>query len=156
VSEQKEEIAAGMVHEMRAGTLYLLGPGTTVRAVPDALGIEKTLLGIDAVVDGERVGTDLNEREILELLDTYPDREIVVTPIGGNGFVLGRGNKQFTPAVLRRVGAQHLIVVATPEKMAGLDVLRVDTGDPAVDAALSGYREVVVGYRRARMVKVVA
>ncbi len=156
VVEQKREIAAGFVDEMQPGMLYLLGPGTTVRAIADELGIEKTLLGVDAVVDGERVGTDLNECAILDLLDDYAACRIVVTPIGGNGFVLGRGNKQFTPEVLRRVGAAHVMVIATPEKLADLDVLRVDTGDPAVDAALSGYREVLVGYRRARMVRVVA
>ena len=156
VAEQKQEIAAGFVDEMEPGTLYLLGPGTTVRALAGELGVEKTLLGIDAVVDGERVGTDLNERAILDLLDDYEARKIVVTPIGGNGFVLGRGNKQFTPEVLRRVGSAHVMIVATPEKLADLDVLRVDTGDAAVDEVLSGYREVIVGYRRARMVKVVA
>lgn len=155
VAEQKQEIAAGMVDEMVPGTLYLLGPGTTVRAVADALGVEKTLLGVDAVVDGERVGVDLNERALLALLDDYPERRIIVTPIGGNGFVFGRGNKQLTPAVLRRVGSEHVIIVATPEKLADVDVLRVDTGDAELDALLSGYREVVVGYRRARMIKVV-
>jgi len=156
VAEQKREIAAGFVDEMQPGTLYLLGPGTTVRAIADELGVEKTLLGVDAVVDGERVGVDLNECAILNLLDDYTACKIVVTPIGGNGFVLGRGNKQFTPEVLRRVGPAHVIIVATPEKLADLDVLRVDTGDAALDEALSGYREVLVGYRRARMVRVVA
>ena len=156
VAEQKREIAAGFVDDMQPGTLYLLGPGTTVRAVAEELGVEKTLLGIDAVVDGERVGSDLNERAILDLLDNYPERKIVVTPIGGNGFVLGRGNKQLTPQMLRRVGSQHLIVIATPDKLAHLDVLRVDTEDRALDETLSGYREVIVGYRRARMVKVAA
>ncbi len=156
VEEQKQEIAAGLVDELQPDILYLFGPGTTVRAVADALDVPKTLLGVDAVLNGVRVGEDLNERAILDLLTEHARREIVVTPIGGNGFIFGRGNKQFTPEVLRRVGPENVTVVATPEKLAHLDVLRVDTGDAELDEALSGYREVIVGYRRARMVKVVA
>lgn len=162
--ENKRDIAASVVEEMDMDdeTLYLLGPGTTVRAIAEALEIEgeKTLLGVDAVAGGELVGADLNEADILALLPRYSHHYIVVTPIGGNGFIFGRGNKQFTPEVIRQVGQgrpkAHIIVVSTERKARELPALRVDTDDAALDAQLSGYIEVQIGYHRARMMKVQA
>ncbi|NIP85592.1 MAG: ATP-NAD kinase, partial [Planctomycetales bacterium] len=102
---------------LKPEALYLLGPGTTVKAVADALGVPKTLLGVDAVRNGELVGRDLNEQDILNLLQDHPVAHIVVTPLGGNGFIFGRGNKQFTPAVIRRVGPDQVVVISTREKL---------------------------------------
>ncbi len=150
----KHELAAAVIDEMEAGTLYLLGSGTTLRSVTDILGIEKTLLGIDAVVDGELRGSDLNERDILKLLDSYPSAKIVVTPLGGNGFLFGRGNKQFTPEVLRRVGIENIIVIASRDKLLQVGRLHVDTGDRALDQSLSGYIKVRVGRGHRKMMRV--
>lgn len=152
----REDIAAAVVELMARDVLYLLGPGTTVKAVADVLGVPKTLLGIDAVYDGQIVAMDLNEQQILELFQAYPKREIVVTPLGGNGFLFGRGNKPFTPTVLRQVGKEHILVIATEEKIRQVGYLRVDTGDPEVDVLLQGYIEVMIGYHYYRVVKVVA
>ncbi len=154
-AEAKREIAQSVIAEMRPDALYLLGSGTTVRFVADELGVEKTLLGIDAVVGGKAVGRDLNERGILELLDQYPDAFIVVTPLGGNGFIFGRGNKQFTPEVLRRVGRERIIVIANRDKLLTLRSLHVDTGDSALDDDLAGYIDVVVarGHRKVMRVE---
>jgi predicted polyphosphate/ATP-dependent NAD kinase len=150
----KMEIARYIVEEMDKGILYLLGPGTTFKAVADELGVPKTLLGIDAVFDGNLVGTDLNEKGILELFDTYEKRKILLTPIGGNGFILGRGSKQFTPEVIKRVGRENIMVVSTRDKINRLECLRVDTGDFEVDKLLSGYLQVTVGYKEEMMVDV--
>lgn len=156
VSEQEAKQAVGsyLAETMDPDMLYLLGPGTTVKAVAEALGLAKTLLGVDAVLDGQLVGTDLNERGIDELLADHPAATIVVTPLGGNGFILGRGNKQFTPAVIRRVGVGGITVICTPSKLAKLPHLRVDTGDSSLDAELAGYRSVLVGYRYSKMIRV--
>ncbi len=154
--ENQQDIAAGFVEEMEDATLYLLGPGTTVKAITDALHIEKTLLGVDAVMDGNLVGVDLNEQGLLALLDRFLKSVIVVTPLGGNGFLFGRGNKQFTPEVLKRVGRENLVIVAAEEKIRNAGVLRVDTGDVELDDALAGYVEVKVGYKIGRAVRVVA
>jgi predicted polyphosphate/ATP-dependent NAD kinase len=150
----RQDMAAAFVEEMRPGTLYLLGSGTTLRSVAAELGVEKTLLGVDAVVDGQLVGRDLNERGLLELLDRYDDARIVVTPLGGNGFLFGRGNKQFTPAVLRRTGLDNIIVLSTRDKLMKLPALHVDTGDAQLDDALSGYITVVVGHGHRKMMRV--
>ncbi|MBN2552684.1 MAG: ATP-NAD kinase family protein [Spirochaetales bacterium] len=144
-SEVKQRIASYIIRHMDRDALHLLGPGTTVKAITDALGLTKTLLGVDAVANGELVGSDINEEGILSLIAKYKESTIIVTPIGGNGFVFGRGNKQFTPEVIKRVGTENIIVVGTHDKLNGLQALRVDTGDAALDQALAGYREVVVG-----------
>lgn len=152
--EGKKEIAAYIVEEMDRETSYLLGPGTTLKAIADEMGLPKTLLGIDAVFAGKLVGRDLNEKGVLSLLKRYEKRTIIVTPIGGNGFIFGRGSKQFTPEVIKQVGREHIMVVGTSDKVSRLDCLRVDTGDFEVDRLLCGYMEVTVGYKEGMMVKV--
>ncbi len=150
----KRELAAAVIDDMEAGVLYLLGSGTTVRSVADLLGVEKTLLGVDAVVDGRLTGTDLNEHGILELLDSHPNARIVVTPLGGNGFLFGRGNKQFAPEVLRRVGIDNIIVIANRDKLLQVGRLHVDTGNRALDLALSGYIKVLTGRGHRKLMRV--
>lgn len=111
-------------------------------------------MGVDAIYGGELVGEDINEHDILRLFERYEKRKIIVTPIGGNGFIFGRGSKQFTPTVIRQVGRENVVVVGTRRKLRDLDCLRVDTGDLALDETLAGYLEVTVGYREGMMVKV--
>lgn len=154
VEESKREIAAFVVEAMNPETLYLLGPGTTVRAVAEKMDLPKTLLGVDAVLHGSLVGEDLNEEKILKLFEQHPQRAIIVTPLGGNGFIFGRGNKQFTPEVIDLVAREGIRVIATRHKLRSLDCLRVDTGDRDIDDMLSGWTSVTVGYRESRMIRV--
>ena len=134
-------------------TLFLLGPGSTLRGIASSLGIEKTLLGVDAVLAGKTLAADVNEAKILELLNRRPKAKLVVSPIGAQGFILGRGNLQVSPVVLRRIGVGNVIVVATPGKLAATPVLRVDTGDPELDQAFvrREYLFVIVGYRTSKL-----
>ncbi len=134
-------------------TLFLLGPGSTLQGVASSLGIEKTLLGVDALLARKTIAPDVNETKLLELLDQHPKATLVVSPIGAQGFILGRGNLQVSPAVLRRIGARNVIVVATPGKLAATPVLRVDTGDPELDQEFvrREYLFVVVGYRTSKL-----
>jgi predicted polyphosphate/ATP-dependent NAD kinase len=143
--ESKRMIADYIIQHMEKDTLHLLGPGTTVKAITDRLGLAKTLLGVDALANGELIGTDMNEEGILSLIEQFRERRIVVTPIGGNGFIFGRGNKQFTPEVIKRVGTKNIIVVGTQDKLNKLEALRIDTGDAELDQLLAGYKEVIVG-----------
>src|SRR5437899_1852027 len=139
--------------EANPDTLFLLGPGSTIQGIASALGIEKTLLGIDAVVGGKTIAKDVNEAAILRLLDRHPKALLVVSPVGGQGFILGRGNPQVSPAVLRRIGTRNVIVVATPSKLVTTPVLRVDTGDPSLDEEFRAreYLFVLVGYRTSKL-----
>lgn len=143
-----EAIAAQVVEDMEPGCLYILGPGTTTRAIADRLGAPKTLVGVDVVADGRLVAEDVAEEALLQLVQGRCAR-IVVTPIGGQGFIFGRGNQQISPRVIRAVGRQNVIVVSTPGKLAALQGRRllVDTGDLELDRALAGHARVVTGYR---------
>ncbi len=145
--KSKSEIAKYITESMARGILYFLGPGTTVKAITDLLGVSKTLLGVDAAYESKLVGTDLNEKRILELLDRFTTRRLITTPIGGNGDIFGRGNKQLTPKVLKKIGLENIVIIGTTDKMNKLDALRVDTGDYTLDKELSGYIEVIVGYK---------
>lgn len=142
-----QAIAADVVEHMEPGRAYVLGPGTTVRSIAERLGVPKTLVGVDVVRDGELLVADASERDLLALIPEGP-MAVVVTPIGGQGFVVGRGNQQIGPAVLRHAGREHILVVATPWKLASLGglPLRVDTGDRETDAWLAGHLRVVTGY----------
>lgn len=134
-------------------TLFLLGPGSTIESIATRLKLEKTLLGIDAAVGGKTVAKDLDERRILGLLNEHPKARLVVSPIGAQGFVLGRGNLQLSPEVVRRIGVRNLMVVATPAKLAATPVLRVDTGDEKLDAEIrrKEYLFVLIGYRTTKL-----
>jgi predicted polyphosphate/ATP-dependent NAD kinase len=154
--ENQRDIAAGFVETIDKNKLYFLGPGTTVKAITDMLDLPKTLLGVDAILDGKVIGTDLNEYDMLTLIQKYPKICIVITPLGGNGFIFGRGNKQFTPAVIRQVGKANLQLVATEAKLDQVRQLRVDTGDELLDNELAGYVEVMVGYRKGKVMVIVA
>jgi predicted polyphosphate/ATP-dependent NAD kinase len=137
-------------------TLFLLGPGSTVKAVAEAIGQEKTLLGIDAYLGGAHVAGDLNETGILSLLDKHPRCKLVLSPIGAQGFILGRGNLQLSPQIVRAVGRDNLVVIATTAKLARTPKLRIDTGDSQLDLEIvgNGHLPVIVGDRRRRLVRI--
>jgi len=134
-------------------TLFLLGPGSTLESVAKRLNMEKTLLGIDAAVGGKTIAKDLDEKGLIALLNRHPKAKLVVSPIGAQGFVLGRGNLQVSPEVVRRVGTRNLLVVATPAKLAATPVLRVDTGDERLDEEFrrKEYLFVLIGYRTTKL-----
>ena len=154
IDENKYEIAQHIIETMKEETLYLLGPGTTVKSITDQLNLVKSLLGVDATYNKSLIGKDLNENGIIELLDKYQKVKIIITPIGGQGFVFGRGNKQFTPKILRRVGKNNIIIIGTEEKIKSLKCLRVDTGDDEVDRILAGFTKVVIGYKEELICKI--
>lgn len=143
------DIAAEVIEEMVDDALYIVGPGTTTRAVMEALGLPATLLGVDLVVNHSLLAADVDAEQIALALAAYADFYIVVTPIGGQGVLFGRGNQQITPSILRRVGRDHLRVIATKTKITALAgrPLLLDTGDPALDRAYCGYITVITGYR---------
>ena len=143
-----DALAAGIADGVDPETTYVLGPGSTVGAIKAALGFEGSPIGVDVWRDGELLVQDGSEREILDSLGE--NNVIVVSPIGGQGFVFGRGNPQLSPAVIRRCSVE---IVASRSKLDGLSVLRVDTDDPALDAELRGWRKIRVGRFERRMMK---
>lgn len=149
-------IAAHVVTLVLDHGAALIGPGTTTGAVMRALGLPTSMLGIDVVQGGRLIAADADEERLLELSGT--DAIVVVTPIGGQGFVLGRGNQQLSARVLRAYGPERLCIIATEAKLAALEgrPLLVDTGERELDAELAGYRRVVTGYQRETVYRIAA
>jgi len=147
-----EAIASDIVESMEEEIIYVLGPGTTTRAIAQKLGLQKTLLGVDVIFRGKMLAPDVNEKQLLELIQGKRAK-VIVSVIGGQGFILGRGSQQISPDVIRRVGRENVLVLATSNKLASLRgrPLLVDTGDREVDRMMSGYIRVITGYRRSAM-----
>ncbi len=144
------EIAAYVIDQMQEDVLYICGPGTTTQTIFQLLDFNKTLLGVDVIFNLGFLAKDVSEKSLLELLDIYPKRKIIVTPIGGQGFLFGRGNQQISPQVLKIIGKENLLVISTLDKMTSLGgkPLLIDTGDIDVDDMLRGYIKVIIGYQR--------
>ncbi|MFW9970178.1 MAG: ATP-NAD kinase family protein [Candidatus Odinarchaeota archaeon] len=154
IEENKQDIAQFIIENMKDDILYLLGSGTTIKAITDNLHLTKTLLGIDALFNRQIIGKDINETVILQLLKQYPQTEIIISPIGGQGFIFGRGNKQFTPEILQKIGKNNIKIIATEQKMKALNCLRVDTGDLSVDKTFSGFAKVITGYKEELIIEI--
>lgn len=141
---------------MEPGVNYLIGAGTTTRGVMEVLGLPNTLIGVDLVRDGKLIASDLSGLDIPALLEGRPTK-LVVTVTGGQGCLFGRGNQQLTPQVLRQVGKENIILLATPAKLAQLrgQPLWVDTIDPELNESLCGYYRVISGYGEFTLCRVV-
>jgi predicted polyphosphate/ATP-dependent NAD kinase len=158
LDEHENQMASAkfLLEEMTSEATYILGPGTTTKCVADLLGVEKTLLGVD-IYQNIKIIKDVNEEKILRNVTDWNNTWLIVSPIGRQGMLLGRGNQQISPEILRRIGKERLIVVATRNKIQGIEgaVLRVDTGDAQVDEMLRGYIKVVVDYREWRLMQII-
>ena len=160
-SPVSEEAALGaaierVVARMDDSCISLLGPGSTMQLAKRQIGFEGTLLGVDAVRDGSCLATDIAEREILQLLGGHGCGRIVVSVVGGQGFLFGRGNQQLSPRVIRRVGKDNIDIISSLEKLTALPsgCLLVDTGDEALDEELSGHMPVIVSGTRTAMMPI--
>ena len=143
------EIVADVVERIRESgpsMLFVLGPGSTVAAIKDELGMNATLLGVDVYRDGAQIGEDVDARWLEQELDA--PFSLVVSFTRGQGFLLGRGNQQFSPGFLSRLDRANLIVPATRSKLLSLDgrPLLIDTDDADLDRGLAGLLEITSGY----------
>ncbi len=152
-----QDIAADIVESMEDDCLYIIGPGTTPQGIMEELHLDNTLLGVDVVCAGQLLANDVDEHTLLSLLSEHQGpAKIIITVIGGQGHILGRGNQQLSPSVIHRVGIDNILIIATKTKiteLAGRPLL-VDSNDPELDLALSGYRQVITGYHDAIMYQV--
>jgi predicted polyphosphate/ATP-dependent NAD kinase len=150
-----EELAEAFWESMVPGVTYVIGPGSTTSALLKRLSLGHTLLGVDVVRDGKVIAPDVDDTLLTRLAREASEVRIVVTPIGGQGFLFGRGNQQIAPAVIARAGREGVIVVATEAKLASLQgrPLLVDTGLSRMDALVAGarYIRVLLGIGRTAM-----
>ena len=146
-------IAIYIIETMEPDIIYIISAGTTTRTIGDLLDEKKTLLGVDLFRNKKIIAKDVNEKKILEAIEQKIAR-IIVTPIGGQGFIFGRGNQQISPKVIRQVGLDNITIIATENKMKNLRKLKVDTGDPELDAKLIGSISVITDYQIERKIKI--
>lgn len=154
----RDELAEHIGDEMdeHPETLFFFGSGGTIEYIAQKLGIKNTLLGIDAIYQKKTIGTDINEQQILNLLEKYSSAKLILSPIGAQGFILGRGNLQLSPAVITAIGVNNIIVISTPSKLLSTPIIRIDTGDAELDKrfAEKELMMVLIGYRLSRVVKI--
>ncbi len=144
----QKDIAHAIIQRMEEDVTYVIGPGTTTAVLMRTLELDFSLVGVDLVRNKELLGKDLAEEEILAMLEGGPS-SIVVTPVGGQGYLFGRGNQPISSRVIRRVGKDRILIAATPNKLSSFrgEPLRVDSGDVQTDRWLTGYYKVISGYR---------
>tara|TARA_Y100000739_G_C20592186_1_gene458476 strand:+ start:875 stop:2023 length:1149 start_codon:yes stop_codon:yes gene_type:complete len=158
----EEEVIQGLAEHVRETLIddqmmIIWGSGGTLRTIGGILGFELNTLGIDITLGTNIVASDLNEKEILAALEEHQgDVILLLSPMGGQGFLIGRGNLQLSPEVLRMIGVDRVLGIVTPAKMLTLRSLRVETGDPEMDERFSKkkYLKVLQGYRTTRVLRV--
>jgi predicted polyphosphate/ATP-dependent NAD kinase len=150
-----DAVCREIAREMLPGVVYILGPGTTTQRILGNFGLVGTLLGVDAVLDGKLLGRDLAGAQVEDMVRGRP-AQIIVSVIGGQGYIFGRGNQQIGPRAIRAVGRDNIVVVATQRKLLSLagGRLLADTGDRDLDELLQGYIRVRMGPGQTAMMRV--
>ena len=141
------DLAAYVAAQMEDNVRYVMGSGSTVAAVMAELGLDNTLLGVDVIENGQLIAKDVTATQLLELVQDYPST-LIITLIGGQGHVFGRGNQQLSPAVIRAIGRDNILLIASKAKLQQLEgrPLLADTGDALLDQQLTGLINVLTGY----------
>jgi len=136
----------------------IAGPGSSVSYVLEPLTDDKTLLGVDVFSGGKVLSKDCSRDQILSFVSKNnidkSNIHLIISPIGGQGFLFGRGNQQIPPSLLALIPRDNIHVVSSVAKISGLESLRIDTGDSEVDDQLIGFIKVITGYRRYNLVKI--
>ncbi len=159
----EEEIIEGLADHIREllihdDRLVIWGSGGTLRTISNMIGFEGTVLGIDATLGKEQVGTDLNEEQLIDILSSHNGEvTLLLSPMGGQGFLIGRGNLQLSPSVLRKIPIDDILGVVTPAKLISVRRLRIETGDEMLDNRFSEkkYMKVLQGYRTTRVLPII-
>ncbi len=151
----RQAIALDVIDNMEKDVMYIIGPGSTTKPIMQQLSLPYSLLGVDVVCNKTIAVKDASEQDILEHI-ICQNSKLFVTPIGGQGYIFGRGNQQLSPKVIQAVGKENIIVLATVQKIQSLfgRPLLVDTGDRETDRLLQGYAKVITGYRQEYVYKV--
>ena len=148
--------ALQVIDDMKPDVFYIIGSGSTTHRILEELGLKGTVLGIDLVKNKELIAKDVYEQQILDLIGEAPAK-LVVTPMGGQSYVFGRGNQQLSDKVLAKLDKEDLIILSTPTKLHSLkrQPLLIYTGNPEIDQKISGFYKVVTGYGQYSMYKIV-
>jgi len=145
----KLDIAHYLADNLVDDALYIVGPGSTTKVFLDVLGVKGSLLGVDIIKNHSLLAADVGAADLRKFIATHPGViKLIITAIGGQGHIIGRGNQQLTPDILRKIDKNNIQVIATREKILSLQgrPLLVDSNDPELDKSFSGYQAVLVGY----------
>ncbi len=145
----KLDIANYLIDNLLDDTLYIIGPGSTTQLFLEQLGVRGSLLGVDVILNRGLIATDVSARQLRHLITNHNgDVQLIITAIGGQGHIIGRGNQQLAPDILRAIPRKNIHIIATKEKILSLQnrPLLVDSNDPELDKSFSGYQSVLVGY----------
>jgi predicted polyphosphate/ATP-dependent NAD kinase len=134
--------------------VYLVGAGSVCKAIKDRFWGDSTLLGVDAIVGDNVVLTNMDGRAVEAFVAEHDNVRLILSIIGGQGMVLGRGTQMLTPVALRKIGWARIQVVSPPEKLLGLSQLHVDSGDGEFDALAPNHMRVRSGWNEMRMIRV--
>src|SRR5690606_10997670 len=148
------DVAQEMIQQLEPEVLYLVGPGSTTQVFLQELGLEGSLLGVDLMLDHQLIAQDLSAVQILDAINQFDGAiKMIITAIGGQGHIFGRGNQQLTPEIIRRIGKGNIFLIAARGKLLALNErpLLVDTNDPELDSPLRGYIRVITGYNESIM-----
>ena len=153
---EAEILAEEIVSKMQEDVLYIIGPGSTTYKIKKRLGVDGTLIGVDAVKNRQLIAKDADERTLLCLIAENPSVKIIVTCIGGAGFVFGRGNQQISAKVIERVGKENIQLAVTKSKLLSLNQrpMYVDTGDAKIDSYLTGYYRIPLSSQESTVYKI--
>lgn len=158
-SANQQSIAWDIVDNMEKDVLYIIGPGSTTNHILNTLELEGSLIGFDAVLNKRLKGRDLAEKDILNLITDFECEKVrlILTPIGGQGIILGRGNQQLSSKVLRLISRKNIIIVATKTKLSELrgTPFVIDLIDRELCERLRGYMQVVTGYHEYAIYKAI-
>jgi predicted polyphosphate/ATP-dependent NAD kinase len=154
--ENQVAIARTIIEDMDSTSYYIFGPGTTVRAIFDLMKLEKTLLGFDIVKNGQLIASDVNESEIMQIVKKGTIK-LVISPIGRQGFVFGRGNLQITGKIISEISKDNIHVICSRSKLSTLPegYIRTDIRDPEMDKKLRGFYRVLIDYHEYKMIKMI-
>tara|TARA_A100000164_G_scaffold137998_1_gene122640 strand:- start:1709 stop:2893 length:1185 start_codon:yes stop_codon:yes gene_type:complete len=145
--------------------LVIWGSGGTLRTLGESIGFTITVLGIDVTLGNENIGTDLDENQLIDVINNHKSQFkekakilTLLSPMGGQGFLIGRGNLQLSPTVIRLIGIDNILAIVTPAKLATLNTLRIDTGDMELDQQFQEkkYMKALQGYRTTRLIRISA
>jgi predicted polyphosphate/ATP-dependent NAD kinase len=147
-----QDIAAHVINQME-DQLFIIGSGSTTAFLMEELALNGTLLGVDVVSQQQVIQNDITEPELWALLNSHPQQKhqqpkLVITLIGGQGHIFGRGNQQLSPRIIEFIGKDNIIIIATKSKLTALAArpLIADTGDSKLDRHLTGFMPVITGY----------
>ncbi|RJU84492.1 MAG: hypothetical protein DWB93_01295 [Candidatus Poseidoniales archaeon] len=158
----EEEIIEGLAEHIREtlvkeDTMIIWGSGGTLQSIGEYIGFNLTTLGIDISLGRSIVGSDLDEKGILKLLKSHSGKFIaLLSPMGGQGFLIGRGNLQLSHTVISKIGIDNILGVVTPAKLLTVRKLRIETGDEDLDSKFASkkYMKVLQGYRTTRILPI--